>query len=128
MSWIKEEDLKEVRSRADIVDIIGHYLPLEKKGKDYRCLCPFHDDHDPSMTINTQKQIFKCFVCGQGGNVFTFVQKIENISYFEAVSKVATMVGYPINIQRQTSVKIDENQKYYDILNTFVHTVRTQYE
>ena len=83
MSWIKEEDLKEVRSRADIVDIIGHYLPLEKKGKDYRCLCPFHDDHDPSMTINTQKQIFKCFVCGQGGNVFTFVQKIENISYFE---------------------------------------------
>ena len=71
MSWIKEEDLKEVRSRADIVDIIGHYLPLEKKGKDYRCLCPFHDDHDPSMTINTQKQIFKCFVCGQGGNVFS---------------------------------------------------------
>ena len=126
MSWIKEEDLKEVRSRADIVDIIGHYLPLEKKGKDYRCLCPFHDDHDPSMTINTQKQIFKCFVCGQGGNVFTFVQKIENISYFEAVSKVATMVGYPINIQRQTSVKIDENQKYYDILNTFIQF--TQYE
>ncbi|MDD7282046.1 DNA primase [Floccifex sp.] len=126
MSWIKEEDMKEIRSRADIVDIIGQYLALEKKGKGYRCICPFHDDHDPSMQINTEKQIFKCFVCGTGGNVFTFVQKIEKISFPEAVSKVASMVGYPLSIHQYDSVKVDKNKKYHDILSNFIQF--TQYE
>ena len=70
MSWIREEDMRAIRQQADIVDVISHYLSLNKKGKNYVAVCPFHDDHDPSLSISTDKQIFKCFVCGAGGDVF----------------------------------------------------------
>ena len=96
LRWINEQDLKAIRAQADIVDIMSRYLSLSKKGKNYEALCPFHDDHDPSLSISTDKQIFKCFVCGAGGDVFGFVQKIENISFPEAVAKVAEMIGYPL--------------------------------
>ncbi|MGM9946688.1 DNA primase [Floccifex sp.] len=125
MSWIKEEDMKEIRKRADIIDIVSQYVTLEKKGKEYRCICPFHNDHDPSLMINEEKQIFKCFVCGVGGNVFTFVSKIENISFPEAVYKVASIIHYPLSFQVEQK-KENENQKYFDILNTFIQY--TQYE
>ena len=81
MARLSEDQINEIRARADIVDIISHYVPLTRKGKNYVCTCPFHDDHDPSLTISPDKQIFKCFVCGTGGNVFTFVQKYEQISF-----------------------------------------------
>ena len=80
MPSIREEDINAVRQKADIVDIIGHYLPVQKKGKSYVALCPFHDDHSPSMSISPDKQIYKCFVCNAGGNVFSFVQNYEKIS------------------------------------------------
>lgn len=95
---ISDEDISAVRSRADIVDIIGRYLPLVKKGKSMSAVCPFHDDHDPSLSISQDKQIYKCFVCGNGGNVFTFVQNYENISFQQAVVKVAEMIGYPLHV------------------------------
>ena len=127
MSWIKEEDMRAIRQQADIVDVISNYLSLEKKGKNYRAVCPFHDDHDPSLSISTDKQIFKCFVCGTGGNVFTFVQKIEQISFPEAVYKVAQMIGYPLDYDAiQTPVKEDVNQPYYDVMNDYI--AYTQYE
>ena len=58
MSWIKEEDMRAIRQQADIVDVLSHYLSLNKKGKNYMAVCPFHDDHDPSLSISTDKQIF----------------------------------------------------------------------
>lgn len=98
MVKISEEEINAVRDRADITEIIGHYLPVTKKGKSYVALCPFHDDHDPSMTISPDKQIYKCFVCGSGGNVFSFVQNYEKIPYIEAVGKVAEMIGFPLSV------------------------------
>lgn len=97
MARLSEDQINEIRARADIVDIISHYLPLTRKGKNYVCTCPFHDDHDPSLSISLDKQIFKCFVCGSGGNVFTFVQKYEQISFLEAVYKVASMIGIELD-------------------------------
>ena len=85
MPRISEEEINEIRSKADIVDIIGRYVPLEKKGKEYRGRCPFHNDHDPSMNVSRDLQIYKCFSCGAGGNVFTFVQNYEKVSFIEAV-------------------------------------------
>lgn len=121
MNWISENDIKAIRQQADIVDIISRYVPLEKKGKEYRGQCPFHDDHDPSMHVSTDKQIFKCFVCGTGGNVFSFVQKIENISYLEAIIKVAEMIHYPLDVSKFQSIqKVDPNQKLYDCLNSYI--------
>lgn len=121
MSWISEDDIKAIRQQADIVDVMSRYITLEKKGKDYKAICPFHDDHDPSLSISTDKQIFKCFVCGTGGNVFTFVQKIENISFLEAVCKVAELIHYPLHMDTsQFQPKDDENQPLYDCVQSYI--------
>lgn len=96
MARLREEEINQIRAKADIVDVIGRYIPLTRKGKSYACTCPFHDDHDPSMSIATDKQIYKCFVCGAGGNVFSFVSNYEKISFIEAVGKVASYVGIQI--------------------------------
>ncbi|MCI9523536.1 MAG: DNA primase [Erysipelotrichaceae bacterium] len=105
MARLSEQEINEVRSKADIVEVISHYLPLNRKGKSFSATCPFHDDHDPSLSISTDKQIFKCFVCGAGGNVFSFVSKYEQISFVEAVYKVADMVGVQIEKSMDVPVK-----------------------
>ena len=121
MSWISEDDIKAIRQQADIVDVMSRYITLEKQGKNYKAICPFHDDHDPSLSISTDKQIFKCFVCGTGGNVFTFVQKIENISFLEAVCKVAELIHYPLHMDKsQFQPKVDQNQPLYDCVQSYI--------
>lgn len=101
--------INEILKRADIVDVVSHYINVIKKGRNYIALCPFHDDKNPSMMLSREKQIFKCFVCGTGGNVFTFVQQYEKISYIEAVKKVAELIGF--NDERlneyKTAKKVD---------------------
>lgn len=97
MARLSDKEINEIRSKANIVEVIARYIPLTKKGKSHVCTCPFHDDHDPSMSISEDKQIYKCFVCGAGGNVFTFIQKFEQISFIEAVCKVADFVGIQID-------------------------------
>lgn len=129
MSWISEDDIKAIRQQADIVDVMSRYITLEKKGKDYKAICPFHDDHDPSLSISTDKQIFKCFVCGTGGNVFTFVQKIENISFLEAVCKVAELIHYPLHMDKsQFQPKVDQNQPLYDCIQSYIRFVTFELE
>ena len=98
MRELSEEELNNLRVQADIAEIVGHYLPLVKKGKAMSAVCPFHDDHDPSLNVNTDRQIYKCFVCGAGGNVFTFVRDFEKISFREAVVKVAELVGFKLSV------------------------------
>lgn len=93
---MQREELEALRAHADIVDVIGHYLPLQRKGKVYKALCPFHDDHDPSMQIRPDRQIYKCFVCGNGGDVFSFVQNYEKISFPEAIQRVAELTGFTL--------------------------------
>lgn len=98
MPVISENKINEIRNSADIVNIISDYIPLKMQGKNYFGVCPFHDDHTPSMSVSKERQLFKCFVCNKGGNVFTFVKDYENISYIEAVKKVADKVGIPLSI------------------------------
>jgi DNA primase catalytic core len=89
------QDLVEaVLKHADIVQVISAYIPVEKKGRNYVALCPFHDDKNPSMQISTEKQIFKCFVCGTGGNAISFVEKYEKIPFAAALRKVAKICNY----------------------------------
>lgn len=107
MARLSEQEISEIRNKADIVNVIGKYIPLTRKGKNYWCTCPFHDDHSPSMSITQDKQIYKCFVCGAGGNVFTFVQNYEKISFIEAVYKVAEYVGVTLS----QSLVIEEKVK-----------------
>lgn len=118
---LTEETINEIRNSASITEVIGHYIPLVKKGKGFTALCPFHDDHDPSLSISEDKQIYKCFVCGNGGNVFNFVKNFKKVSFPEAVKEVADIIGKPIDIDiYKAPKKIDKNQKYYDLLNKYI--------
>ena len=105
MARVEKAELDRIRSGADIVDVISHYTSVQKHGRQYRCICPFHDDHDPSLQINTDRQIYKCFVCGAGGNVFSFVQNFEKISFLEAVSVVADITHQQLSFNPNAYVK-----------------------
>ncbi|MFH1352951.1 MAG: DNA primase [bacterium] len=87
--------IEKVRASSDIGFVAGQYIPLKKAGVNFTALCPFHSEKTPSFVISKQKQIFKCFGCGEGGNVFTFVMKMEKISFPEAVRVLAVKAGIP---------------------------------
>ncbi len=116
MEMISEQKLNEIRKSVDIVDIISEYVPLTKRGKNFFGICPFHNDNNPSMSVSNEKQIYKCFSCGASGNVFTFLQNYENITFIEAVKKVADKANIDLNIN--TKVKQNKNEKLYEIYNT----------
>lgn len=86
----------QVQQASDIVDVIGEHVSLKRKGREMVGLCPFHDDHKPSMNVNPAKQIFKCFACGAGGGVFTFVQMRENLTFPQAVERLAERANIKI--------------------------------
>ena len=105
--------IDEIRKNVNIVDIISSYLSLTKKGKNYFGVCPFHDDHSPSMSVSEEKQIFTCFSCGATGNVFKFLTDYENISFLEAVKKCADICG--ISFSYGAEKKYNKNQDLLDI-------------
>ena len=94
-----DELVEEVRSRSDIVSIIGSYIRLQKKGSNYMGLCPFHNEKTPSFSVSASKQMYHCFGCGVGGNVFTFIMEYENYTFVEALKFLAERAG--INLPEQ---------------------------
>jgi len=82
---IPDETIETVRQRSDIVNVISRYVQLKKKGKNYTGSCPFHDERTPSFTVTPEKQIFHCFGCNVGGDVFKFLMLKDNLSFFEAL-------------------------------------------
>ena len=107
---VKESQIDEIRKNADIVEIISSYLPLTLKGKNYFGICPFHQDHSPSMSVSKEKQLYKCFSCGAGGNVFNFVKDFENVSFMEAVSIVANKIGMSFTNNYQKAKVANEEE------------------
>lgn len=106
--------VSEIRSKLDIVEVISSYLPLIQKGKNFFGVCPFHDDTNPSMSVSREKQIYRCFSCGASGNVFTFVQEYEHISFRQALIQLAERAGVSLNsISYQK--KEDKYDKFYEI-------------
>lgn len=109
--------IDEIRNKADIVEVIGHYLKLVKAGSNYKAVCPFHDDTRPSLSISTSKQIYKCFVCNSGGNCFTFVQKYEHVSFWEAVKKVCEICHIEVpEINTLAPEKPKEHSELYQVI------------
>ena len=121
MSRIAPEIVDEIRNKADIVEIIKDYIPLNQKGKNFFGVCPFHQDHSPSMSVSREKQMFKCFSCGAAGNVFKFVSAFENISFVEAIQKVANKVGVVLELKddHKAVSKYDDKYKIMDLANNF---------
>ncbi len=95
----------EVQQANDIVDVISEHVSLKKKGREMVGLCPFHDDHKPSMNVNSVKQIFKCFACGAGGDVFKFVQMRENLTFPQAIERLADRAGIKIQKRKTQNSK-----------------------
>jgi DNA primase len=90
---------EQIRAASDIVDVIGSYLPLKKNGANFTALCPFHKEKSPSFNVNPHKQIFHCFGCHKGGDVFTFVKDYENIGFMDAVRRLAERAKIPLEFE-----------------------------
>src|SRR3982750_481871 len=88
--------LEQIRAASDIVDVIGGYLPLKRAGGNFVALCPFHKEKSPSFNVNPHKQIFHCFGCHKGGDVFSFVKEYESIDFVEAVKRLADRAKIPL--------------------------------
>jgi len=91
--YYSQEIIDEIRSKADIISLVSEYVKLRKAGKNYVGLCPFHQEKTPSFTVDPDKQLFYCFGCGQGGNIFTFLMKMENMTFPDAVQELARRYG-----------------------------------
>ena len=96
--------LEDILSRADIVEIISSYYPLQKAGKNYRTHCPYHPEKKPSFTVSPDKQIFHCFGCGVGGNVINFIMLEERVEWWEAVKILAEKLGIPWEEKKDKNV------------------------
>lgn len=118
MPYYSDELIEEVRSRNDIVDVIGGYVKLQKKGSSYFGLCPFHNEKTGSFSVTPGKQMFYCFGCGAGGNVFTFLMKYENYTFGEAMQTLADRVGIELPKQELSEAQkreADERSRLLEI-------------
>ena len=86
---IPEDKIEEIRQANNVVDVVSEYVQLKKQGRNHFGLCPFHDENTPSFSVTEEKQIFHCFGCGKGGNVFSFIMEIENLNFVDAVRYLA---------------------------------------
>ena len=96
MAGFSQATLERIRAASDIVEVIGACLPLKKNGANFTALCPFHKEKTPSFNVNSQKQIFHCFGCHKGGDVFTFIRDYENIGFLDAVRRLAERAKIPL--------------------------------
>ena len=112
-----DEIIEEVRSSNDIVDVISQYVTLKRSGRNYFGLCPFHKEKSPSFSVSPDKQIYHCFGCGVGGNVFHFLSKIENITFRESIEELAERAGItlPVLDSREDTKQMELKTKVYEI-------------
>lgn len=122
---IPEDFISEVRSNVNIVDVISQYVSLEKKGKDYIGLCPFHQEKTPSFTVNADKQFFKCFGCGKGGNVFKFLMYKDDLTFPESVERVAEFahIAMPNGYGHNSGTKLNPLMQMHQDAVDFYHRV-----
>ena len=92
--------LEQIRGASDIVDVIGATLPLKRAGANFVTLCPFHKEKSPSFNVNPHRQIFHCFGCHKGGDVFTFIKEYENLTFMEAVRRLADRANIPLELDQ----------------------------
>jgi DNA primase len=125
--FIPDEDIEEIRERADIVEVISDHVALKKAGRNYKGLCPFHQEKTPSFMVSPEKQLFHCFGCSVGGNAFTFLMKYEQISFAEAARALAQRYGVRIPEVRMTARdQRTENLRQINAvaLDFYVHQIR----
>ena len=126
---IPNEKIEEIRNAVDIVEYIGGFIKLKKRGKNYLGLCPFHNEKTPSFNVSLDKQMYYCFGCQRGGNVFTFIMEYDNISYVEAVTVLAEKTGIPIT-KIENNVQESETEILYSVCTfaakAFYYNLKTE--
>ncbi len=128
---LPEEKIEEVRRLADIVDIVSEYIALQPAGKNYKARSPFTNEKTPSFFVSPEKQIYKCFSSGKGGNVFTFVMEMEKVGFIDAVKIVARKVGVDLSQYEQASPAPEKERIEYELMRfaaKFFHTALTSAE
>ena len=118
----------ELKNKTDILDLVSEYVKLEKRGRNYIGLCPFHDEKTPSFTVSEDKQICHCFGCKKGGNVFQFTQEIKDVSFVEAVKDLGERVNIQVDIgqnQTNSSTKIASDElkmiEMHELIKDYYH-------
>lgn len=107
--------VEEIKRKLDIVDIIGKYLPLKKKGRNYWAPCPFHSEKTPSFTVNQELQIFKCFGCGKAGDMFTFLEEYDHLEFREVLEELAKLAGVELKHDPAASVAESRHRRLIDL-------------
>jgi len=116
MGKINEDKVEEIKEAHDIVDTIGNYIEVKSSGSSYKALCPFHNEKTPSFMINRDKQIYKCFGCGEGGDVLTFVMKMENLDFIETLKMMGEKANIDVDIEDNISdQERQETKRLYEI-------------
>lgn len=119
MPYYSEEIVNDVIAKNDIVDVMNEYgIGLKKAGSEWKCCCPFHHEKTPSFSVSRRKQLYHCFGCGEGGGVVTFVMKYDNLSYLEALQKLASRVGINLperELSQSEKIKLSKRQMLYQI-------------
>ena len=115
---IDSNSIENLKTRLDIVDVVGSYLELKKSGANFKCVCPFHDDSNPSLVVSPSKQIYHCFSCGAGGDSIKFVMEYEKLSYPEAIEKLANIYNFSLTYTSSNGKK-QEDRKLLENLNNF---------
>jgi len=116
---IDPKSIEKLKNQIDIVDIIEHFLPVKKMGANYKCVCPFHDDKNPSMSISQSKQIFHCFACKAGGDAIKFVMDYEKLTYPEAIERIASLVNFSLEYTNDKAPTQKENKHILEKANAF---------
>lgn len=125
---IAEEKINAIRQSVDIVDVISDYVQLKKQGRNYFGLCPFHGENTPSFSVSPDKQLYHCFGCGAGGNVFSFLMEVEGLSFLESVIKLAERANIDLQIEasdvsKEKSIpkEFQQMMEAHELLRKFYH-------
>ena len=115
MGFIPEQQISDLKDRIDIVDLISEYVNLKRAGSSFKGLCPFHNEKTPSFMVNREKNNFHCFGCHEGGDAISFIMKIENLEYIDAVKFIADKLGIVLEETEYSRDKANKNNKFYEI-------------
>jgi DNA primase len=132
IGFLSEEKVSEIRDRSSILEVVSDYVTLKKAGKNHRGLCPFHSEKTPSFMVNEEKQIFHCFGCGEGGDVFTFLMKVGHFSFPEAVEELAKRYGVKLpsrelsQAQKKEMVKREVLFQINQVASEYFHNLLTK--
>ena len=113
---IPEQVINDIRDRSDIVQLVGGVLDLKRSGRNFKALCPFHPEKTPSFMVSPDKQIYHCFGCGKGGNVFSFLMEYEGVGFVEAVRKLGKDLGIDVDKYLGQGEQREKLEPYYRAL------------